>query len=131
VTRARRERIIGQVDTGAFELDGYVVVRGAFGEDTARACRDMIWDVLAGRGVSPEDGSTWAPPLIRINCPEGEPFTVAGTSPGCTPPMTNSSAAAGGVQAAQCVSLQAGRDVPPAGGVSRELCRKPIVRGWC
>jgi hypothetical protein len=37
VTRARRERIIGQVDTEAFIRDGYAVVRGAFGEDVARA----------------------------------------------------------------------------------------------
>ena len=51
MTRARLERIIGHVDTGAFERDGYAVVRGAFGADTARACREMIWDVLAGRGV--------------------------------------------------------------------------------
>jgi len=69
------------VDTEAFVRDGYVAVRGAFGEDTARACREMIWDVLAERGVDPDDRATWAPPLIRINCPDGEPFAVAGTSP--------------------------------------------------
>jgi len=81
VTRACRERIIGQVDTEAFVRDGYVAVRGAFGEDTARACREMIWDVLAERGVDADDRATWAPPLIRINCPDGEPFAAAGTSP--------------------------------------------------
>jgi hypothetical protein len=69
------------VDTEAFVRDGYVVVRGAFGEDTARACREMIWDVLAERGIDPDDRATWAPPLIRINCPDGEPFAAAGTSP--------------------------------------------------
>jgi len=47
VTRARRERIIGRVDLDAFMRDGYAVVRGAFGADTARACREVIWDVLA------------------------------------------------------------------------------------
>ena len=51
MTRACRERIIGQVDTDAFVRDGYAVVRGAFGADTAGACREMIWDVLAGRGI--------------------------------------------------------------------------------
>jgi hypothetical protein len=69
------------VDTEAFMRDGYVVVRGAFGEGTARACREMIWDVLAGRGIDPDDRATWAPPLIRIDCPDGEPFAAAGTSP--------------------------------------------------
>jgi hypothetical protein len=57
VTRARRERIIGRVDFDAFMRDGYVVVRGAFGEDTARACREMIRDVLAERGIHPGDGA--------------------------------------------------------------------------
>jgi hypothetical protein len=66
VTRACRERIIGRVDLDAFMRDGYAVVRGAFGEDIARACRDMIWDVLAERGVSvpggfPLDGSDPSP----------------------------------------------------------------------
>ena len=81
MTRARRERIIGQVDTDAFVRDGYAVVRGAFGADTAGACREMIWDALAGRGIDPDDRATWAPPLVRINCPDGEPFAAAGTSP--------------------------------------------------
>jgi hypothetical protein len=81
VTRARRERIIGRVDCDAFLRDGYTVVRGAFGADTARACRELIWDVLAECGIYPDDRATWAPPLVRINCPESEPFAVAGTSP--------------------------------------------------
>ena len=68
------------MDTDAFVRDGYVAVRGAFGEDTARACREMIWGVLAGRGIFPDDRATWAPPLVRINCPDGEPFAAAGTS---------------------------------------------------
>jgi hypothetical protein len=81
VARARRERIIGRVDTDAFIRDGYVAVRGAFDEGTAAACREMIWDVLRERGISPGDRATWAPPLVRIGCPEGEPFAAAGTSP--------------------------------------------------
>jgi hypothetical protein len=64
------------VDTDAFMRDGYVVVRGAFGQDVALACREMIWDVLAERGISPDDRATWAPPLVRINCPR----SVAGGS---------------------------------------------------
>ena len=58
MTKARRERIIGRVDLDAFMRDGYVVVRGAFGEDTARACREMIWNVLAGHGICPDDRAT-------------------------------------------------------------------------
>jgi len=69
------------VDTSAFVRDGYVAVRGAFDERTARACREIIWDVLRERGIFPGDRATWAPPLVRVNCPEGEPFAVAGTSP--------------------------------------------------
>jgi hypothetical protein len=81
VTRARLARIIDRVDVCVFVRDGYVAVRGAFGEDVARACREMIWGVLRERGISPDDRATWAPPLIRINCPDGEPFAAAGTSP--------------------------------------------------
>jgi hypothetical protein len=69
------------VDTDAFLRDGYVAVRGAFDEATARACREMIWDVLAGRGIFPDDRATWAPPLVRVNCPEGGRFAAAGLSP--------------------------------------------------
>jgi hypothetical protein len=72
------------VDTEAFLRDGYVAVRGAFDEATARACREMIWAALAGRGISPGDRGTWAPPLVRIPCPEGEPFAAAGLSPRLT-----------------------------------------------
>ena len=46
----RRAYIIGRVDVGAFVRDGYVAVRGAFDEPVARACREMIWDVLRERG---------------------------------------------------------------------------------
>ena len=69
------------MDTSAFVRGGYIAVRGAFDERTARTCREMIWDVLRERGISPDDRATWAPPLVRINCPDGEPFAAAGTSP--------------------------------------------------
>ena len=81
MTRAGPARIIGRVDTSAFVRDGYITVRGAFDDAAARACRGMIWDVLRERGIFPEDRATWAPPLVRVNCPEGEPFAAAGTSP--------------------------------------------------
>jgi hypothetical protein len=68
------------VDTQAFVRDGYVAVRGAFSERTARACRDMIWESLAGHGISRADRRTWTPPLVRIACPDGEPFAEAAAS---------------------------------------------------
>jgi hypothetical protein len=68
------------VDTDAFVRDGFVAVRGAFDAETARACRDMIWDSLGHLGIS-RDPATWARPRVEVDCPEGGPFTAAGTSP--------------------------------------------------
>ncbi|HUA30879.1 MAG TPA: phytanoyl-CoA dioxygenase [Streptosporangiaceae bacterium] len=68
------------IDTAGFERDGYVAVRGAFDAATAQACRDMIWDSLARQGVRRDDRTTWRP-CVQVNCPEGEPFAAAGTSP--------------------------------------------------
>jgi hypothetical protein len=68
------------MDIDRFMRDGYVAVRGAFDADTATACRDVVWDVLAGHGVTRKP-QTWTKPDIRINCPEGGPFVTAGTSP--------------------------------------------------
>jgi hypothetical protein len=65
------------VDTEAFVRDGYAAVRGAFSEGTAAACRDVIWESLAGHGISQADRATWNPPLVRIGCPGGEPFAGA------------------------------------------------------
>jgi hypothetical protein len=42
------------VDTGAFERDGFVALRGAVDTATAAACRELIWGSLARRGVLPE-----------------------------------------------------------------------------
>jgi hypothetical protein len=69
------------VDIDAFVRDGYVAVRGAFDERTAGACRDLIWDALAEHGISRGDRATWARPLVRIACPDGEPFAVAAAAP--------------------------------------------------
>lgn len=72
------------MDVDAFIRDGYVAVRGAFGAATAQACQDLIWESLGSRGISRDDRRTWAPPLVRINCPEGEPFAAAAGSPALT-----------------------------------------------
>jgi hypothetical protein len=72
------------MDIEAFVRDGYVVVRGAFDPATAAACRDLIWTVLAGHGISRTDRRTWTRPAIRIDCPDGAPFTAAAGSPALT-----------------------------------------------
>lgn len=69
------------MDIDNFIRDGYVAVRAAFDEPTASACRDMIWHALGGQGISRADRATWTRPLVRINCPEGEPFAAAAASP--------------------------------------------------
>jgi len=69
------------VDVDAFIRDGYVAVRGAFSEQTAAACREVIWEVLAGEGISRVDRATWTRPLVRIGCPDGEPFAAAARAP--------------------------------------------------
>jgi hypothetical protein len=72
------------VDVDAFIRDGYVAVRGAFDQRTAGRCRDAIWAALAAHGIARDDRSSWQPPLVRIGCPEGEPFAAAGTAPKLT-----------------------------------------------
>jgi hypothetical protein len=69
-----------RVDTDAFVRDGFVAVRGAFNAETARACRDMIWDSLGEHGVS-RDPASWISPCVQIDCPDGQPFAAAGASP--------------------------------------------------
>jgi len=69
------------VDIETFIRDGYTVVRGAFDAETARACRQGIWDVLGEQGIRADDRSTWRKPAVRINTPDGEPFRVAAASP--------------------------------------------------
>jgi hypothetical protein len=68
------------MDVDNFLRDGYTVVRGAFDAETAAACRDAIWTRLEDHGVECDDRRTWTKPLVRINCPDGEPFVVAGTA---------------------------------------------------
>lgn len=80
VASGSRESTISWVDVRTFVRDGYVAVRGAFDEHTARACRDMIWDSLSAHGISRADRGTWRPPMVRIACPEGEPFAAAAAS---------------------------------------------------
>jgi hypothetical protein len=44
----------------------------------------LIWDSLGGQGISRADRATWTRPLVRIACPEGEPFAAAAASAALT-----------------------------------------------
>jgi hypothetical protein len=68
-------------EVASFIADGYVAIRDAVPAGTVRACREVIWSELAGQGVAADDPATWTEPVVRIPCPEGGPFTDAGTRP--------------------------------------------------
>ena len=68
------------MDVDGFIRDGYVVIRGAVDAATVAACRERVWESMAGRGVRRRDPATW-PPLVRIEDLSGGPFTAAGTVP--------------------------------------------------
>ncbi len=52
---------LGSVDVDAFVRDGYVAGRGAVEPGTAAACRELIWDALAGgcAGTTRPAGRRW------------------------------------------------------------------------
>ena len=74
---------LGFVDAGRFIRDGYVAIRGAVDAETVTACRELIWESMAGRGVRREDPATW-PPLAEIDDLGAGPFAAAGMSPALT-----------------------------------------------
>jgi hypothetical protein len=55
----------GQVDVASFVRDGFVAVRQAVDTGTAAACRELIWQSMARRGLRRSDPATW-PPLVRV-----------------------------------------------------------------
>jgi hypothetical protein len=73
--------VLSQSEIEAFIADGYVAVRGAMPAGAPQACQDVIWSELGRRGMRRDDPSTWTAPVVRLDCPEGGPFTAAGTSP--------------------------------------------------
>src|SRR5215469_1737500 len=64
-----------------FITHGFVAVRAAFPPEVAASCREVIWQELAARGIDRYDGATWRSAVVRIPCPEGDPFVEAGTAP--------------------------------------------------
>jgi hypothetical protein len=75
----RGRRTLGFVDADGFIRDGYVVVRGAVDMEMAAACRELIWESMATRGVRRDDRGTW-PPVVEIDDLGAGPFAAAGRS---------------------------------------------------
>jgi hypothetical protein len=71
------------VDVDSFVRDGFVAVRQAVDASTAAACRELVWQSMARRGLRRSDPATW-PPLVRIDDLDAGPFTAAGLSPALT-----------------------------------------------
>jgi hypothetical protein len=71
------------VDTGAFERDGFVALRGAVDPATAAACRELIWGALARRGVRRDDPARW-PAHLNLTDLGGDAFAAAATVPALT-----------------------------------------------
>ncbi len=76
--------VLSSGELAVFEQDGFLHLPGAVPRPVIDACVDVIWERLAGQGVSRDDPSTWSAPVVRINCPEGgedgRPFAAAGTA---------------------------------------------------
>jgi Phytanoyl-CoA dioxygenase (PhyH) len=73
--------MLSAAEVESFVADGYVPVRAAVPPDTVRACQELIWAELGRHGVTAQDPASWTEPVVRIACPEGGPFTDAGTRP--------------------------------------------------
>jgi hypothetical protein len=71
------------VDANGFIRDGYAAVRGAVDAATVAACRDLVWEGLARRGVRGDDPLSW-PSLVVFDDLGGGPFTAAGMAPALT-----------------------------------------------
>jgi phytanoyl-CoA dioxygenase PhyH len=83
MTGGRGRPTLGFVDTGGFIRDGYVAIRGAVDAGTAAACRKLIWEALARRGMHRDDDATW-PSHVHLDDLTAGPFAAAGLSPALT-----------------------------------------------
>ena len=57
---------------------GFVRIEGAFAQDVARECRDIIWLDL---GCDPSDPETWTRPVVRRSGYRQEPFSKVVNTP--------------------------------------------------
>ena len=67
-----------QAQIAAFIADGFVRIDNAFSEETAAACRDILWKAA---GVDPDDPKTWTRPVIRLGGFADAPFRAAANAP--------------------------------------------------
>lgn len=67
-----------QAQVDAFIADGFVRIDNAFSEDTAAACRAILWKAA---GVDPDDPGTWTSPVIRLGGFADPPFRTAANAP--------------------------------------------------
>lgn len=57
---------LGFMDVDGFIRDGYVAIRGAVDAETVAACRELIWESMAQRGVRRDNPATW-PSRVEID----------------------------------------------------------------
>jgi hypothetical protein len=62
----------------SFIADGFVRIDHAFSEETAAACREILWKTA---GVDPDDPKSWTKPVIRLGGFSEPPFRAAANAP--------------------------------------------------
>jgi hypothetical protein len=72
--------MLSETEIDRFQRDGFVRVDAAVPLPVVGRCVDIIWEILTRQGIARDDPSTWSAPVIRIDCPEGDPFVGAGTA---------------------------------------------------
>ncbi|RYE76119.1 MAG: phytanoyl-CoA dioxygenase, partial [Hyphomicrobiales bacterium] len=67
-----------EAQIASFIADGFVRIDHAFSEETAAACREILWKDLP---VDRNDPKTWTKPVIRLNQYGQQPFREAANTP--------------------------------------------------
>src|SRR2546427_693666 len=69
---------LSSTDIEQFELDGFVVVKGAFAREDADAMQDAWWRELCDLyGIRRDDRSTWRQPLRDLRSGKASPLQTA------------------------------------------------------
>jgi hypothetical protein len=56
------------IDIERFCRDGFTSLVGAVADDVVEEARRAVWRVLGDQGITADDRSTWAQPVIRVRC---------------------------------------------------------------
>lgn len=72
------ERALSAAQLKQFEEEGYVRLDGAFPQDIAAECREMLW---RDTGCEPTNRATWTKPVIRLGEHFEPPFRGAVNTP--------------------------------------------------